>query len=58
MAAIACKVYRFDPGAVIQAGFPAGLAGLLAGDVITSATFVSMDMEVVRGEVVYTVLHT
>ena len=58
MAVIEVKVYRFEPGEVGELTLATSLAAALAADTVDSTEVVSFDMELVRGEVVYTVLHT
>lgn len=57
MAVIVAKVYRFEPAEIPNGTLAASLAAALAADVVDSADVVSFDMEITRGEVVYTVLH-
>tara|TARA_Y100001938_G_C8098430_1_gene439798 strand:- start:3359 stop:3550 length:192 start_codon:yes stop_codon:yes gene_type:complete len=63
MAAIAVKVYRYQPSvvAVDQAGaggLTALLTAALAADGVASGDLLAFDTEMVRGEIIVTVLHT
>jgi len=54
MAAILCKIYRYAPHDV---DIPTQFAADLAADSITDANLQAFEKSVVRGEIVYTVLH-
>ncbi len=57
MAAISVKVYRFGPHEVAEGTLAASFAAALAADSLTSSNIRHFEKELVRGEVVYTVLY-
>lgn len=54
MAALLCKIYRYAPH---DADIPTQFATDLAADGVTQAKLQAFEKAVVRGEIVYTVLH-
>tara|TARA_R110002020_G_scaffold13139_8_gene47438 strand:+ start:382 stop:564 length:183 start_codon:yes stop_codon:yes gene_type:complete len=59
--ALQVKVYRFAPTQVLDmtgTGYMAGLTTALANDSVDENSCKFVDVEVIRGEVVVTVLHT
>lgn len=57
MAAVSVKVYRFGPHEVAEGTLAASFAASLAADSIASGNMRHFEKELVRGEVVYTVMY-